>query len=55
MVPQLARGLSIAAAAERSAFRAGLMRFVREGIFQTIVRMVAGLVVGYSLLRFGLR
>lgn len=38
-----------------SAFRTGLLRFVKEGAFQTIVKIVAGLVVGYLLIRFGLR
>ncbi|HYW68775.1 MAG TPA: hypothetical protein VE960_04155 [bacterium] len=36
-------------------FRAGLLRFVKEGAFQTIVKIVAGLVVGYLLIKFGLR
>jgi hypothetical protein len=43
------------APAEESSFRAGLLRFVKEGAFQTIVKIVAGLVVGYLLIRFGLR
>jgi hypothetical protein len=30
------------------------MRFVREGVFQTVVKIIAGLVVGYLLIRFGL-
>jgi hypothetical protein len=55
LVPQVNREVLIAVEAGRSAFRAGLMRFVREGIFQTIVKVAAGLVVGYLLLRFGLR
>ena len=55
LLPQVRRGVLIAVVAGRSAFRAGLMRFVREGVFQTLVKVVAGLVVGYVLLRFGLR
>ena len=38
-----------------SSYRAGLLRFVKEGAFQTIVKIIAGLVVGYLLIRFGLR
>lgn len=38
-----------------SSFRAGLLRFMKEGAFQTIVKIVAGLVVGYLLIKFGLR
>ena len=55
LLPQLSREVMIAVEADRSRFRAGVMRFVREGIFQTIVKIAAGLVVGYLLLRFGLR
>ena len=55
LLPQVSREVLIAVVAGRSAFRAGLMRFVREGVFQAIVKVVAGLVVGYLLLRFGLR
>ena len=55
LVPQVNREVLIAVVAGRSAFRAGLMRFVREGIFQTVVKVIAGLAAGYLLLRFGLR
>lgn len=33
----------------------GLKRLAREGLFQTVVKIVAGLIVGYLLIRFGLR
>lgn len=55
MLPGINKEVMIAVTEERSAFRAGLMRFVREGLFQTTVKIVAGLVVGYLLIRFGLR
>jgi hypothetical protein len=55
ILPEISKEVLIAVTAERSAFRAGLMRFVREGIFQTIVKLVAGLIVGYLLIRFGMR
>jgi hypothetical protein len=55
ILPQVNKEVMIAVAAERSAFRAGLMRFVREGVFQTVVKLVAGLIVGYLLIRFGAR
>jgi hypothetical protein len=55
LLPEVNKELVIAAAAERSAFRAGLLRFVREGLFQTVVKIIAGLVAGYVLIRFGLR
>jgi hypothetical protein len=31
------------------------MKFVREGLVPTIIKVVAGLVVGYLLVRFGLQ
>ena len=55
LVPQVNREVLITVVAGRSAFRAGIMRFVREGVFQTVVKVIAGLVAGYLLLRFGLR
>ena len=55
ILPGINKEVMIAVTEERSAFRAGAMRFVREGFFQTIVKIVAGLVVGYLLIRFGLR
>jgi len=42
-------------ATDRGAFQNGVVRFLREGLFQTIVKVAAGLIVGYLLLRFGLR
>jgi hypothetical protein len=53
-MPGIQKEVAIALTEEKSAFRAGLLRFVKEGIFQTIVKVVAGLVVGYLLIRFGL-
>jgi hypothetical protein len=54
IVPGITKEIVIAMTEEKSAFRAGLLRFVREGIFQTVIKVVAGLVVGYLLIRFGL-
>jgi hypothetical protein len=55
LLPHVVGEVLIAVTADRSAFRAGFMRFVREGLFQTIVKVAAGLIVGYLLLRFGMR
>lgn len=55
ILPEVNREVLIAVTREKSSFRAAAMRFVREGAFQTIIKVVAGLVVGYLLLRFGLR
>jgi hypothetical protein len=55
ILPQINREVLIAVTEERSSLRAAAMRFVREGAFQTLIKIVAGLVVGYILVRFGLR
>jgi len=55
LLPQLTREITIAVTADKNAFRAGVMRFVREGLFQTFIKVLAGLIVGYLLLEFGLR
>jgi hypothetical protein len=55
LLPHVHKEVLIAVTEERSVFRARVMRFVREGIFQTVVKVVAGLIVGYLLIRFGLR
>lgn len=55
ILPEVNREVLIAVTQDRSSFRAAAMRFVREGAFQTVIKIVAGLVVGYLLLRFGLR
>ena len=54
LLPEIQKEVMIALTEEKSAFRAGLLRFVKEGVFQTIVKVVAGLVVGYLLIRFGI-
>lgn len=54
MLPVINKEVLIAVTEESSALKAGLMRFVREGLFQTVVKVIAGLVVGYLLLRLGL-
>jgi len=55
ILPEVNREVLIAVTREKSSLRAAAMRFVKEGAFQTIIKIVAGLVVGYLLLRFGLR
>jgi hypothetical protein len=54
LLPAIQKEVAIALTEEKSPFRAGLLRFVKEGVFQTIVKVVAGLVVGYLLIRFGI-
>lgn len=55
LLPEVNREVLITVTEDRSSLKAGVMRFVREGIFQTVVKVIAGLIVGYLLLRFGLR
>lgn len=54
LLPDITREVMITVTEERSQFRAGLMRFVREGLFQTIVKIIAGLIVGILLITLGL-
>jgi hypothetical protein len=54
LLPQVNREVLITVTEDRNSVMAGLMRFVREGIFHTIIKVVAGLIVGYLLLKFGL-
>lgn len=55
LLPEINKEVLIAVTEERSPFRASLMKFMREGLAQTIIKIVAGLVVGYLLVRFGLQ
>ncbi len=55
LLPQVNREVLITLTEDRSALRAALMPFVREGAFQTVVKIVAGLIVGLLLLKLGLR
>ncbi len=55
LLPQINRDVLITQVQEHSAFKAGLLRFFREGAFQTLVKIVAGLIVGILLFKFGLK
>lgn len=55
LLPQIHRDVLITQVHEKSAFKAGLLRFFREGSFQTLVKVVAGLIVGLLLYQFGLK
>jgi hypothetical protein len=55
VLPHVAKEVLIAVTAEKSSFRAGMMRMAREGLFQTLIKVIAGLIVGLLLVRFGLR
>jgi hypothetical protein len=55
LLPHIGKDVVITVAEDQNALRAGMMRFVREGVFQTIIKVIAGLIVGYLLLTFGLK
>ncbi len=55
LLPQINKDILITQVREKSAFKAGLMRFFREGAFQTLVKVVAGLIVGLLLYQVGLK
>ncbi len=55
IIPQVAREIRIAVTEDQHTVKAGLMRFMREGLFQTLIKVLAGLIVGYLLMRLGFR
>lgn len=55
ILPQINKEILISVTQDKHALKAGFMRFVREGLFQTIIKIFAGLIVGYLLIQFGLR
>jgi hypothetical protein len=55
LLPDVTREIMITVTEDQSQFRAGMMRFVREGIFQTIVKIIAGLIVGVLLIFLGMK
>jgi hypothetical protein len=54
ILPQINKEVLITVTEDTNTLRAGVMRFLREGVFQTIIKIIAGLVVGYLLFKFGL-
>ncbi len=54
LVPQIEKEVLISVTEDSNTLKAALMRFVREGFFQTIIKVVAGLIVGYILIKLGL-
>ena len=55
LLPQINRDVLITQVQDQSAFKAGLLRFFREGAFQTVVKVIAGLIVGILLFKIGLK
>ena len=55
LLPQINKDILITQLSEENVVKAGLLRFFREGAFQTIVKVVAGLIVGILLYQFGLK
>ncbi len=55
ILPRLNKDLLITFTEESNPFRASLLRFLREGLFHTIIKVIAGLIVGYLLVYIGLR
>ena len=54
IIPQINKEILISMTEDKNSLKAGFMRFVREGVFQTIIKIIAGLVVGYLLIQFGM-
>jgi hypothetical protein len=54
LVPQVTKEILITVTEDRSAVRGAFLRFVREGLVPTLIKVIAGLIVGFLLVRFGL-
>lgn len=55
IIPEINREIFITLIEEKRPLRAKAMRFIREGLWETLIKIIAGLVVGYLLIRFGLK
>jgi len=53
LLPRVAKEVLISIVQDQNSFKAAAMKFVREGLFQTIIKVIAGLVVGYVLIKVG--
>ena len=51
ILPQIYKEILISVTQDKHVLKAGFMRFVKEGVFQTIVKIIAGLIVGYLLIQ----
>jgi Na+(H+)/acetate symporter ActP len=55
ILPEVKKEVVITLTKEISPLKASLMRFIREGAMETLIKVVAGLIVGYLLIQFGLK
>ena len=55
LLPDITKEVMITVTEEHSYFRAVMMRFLQEGLFQTIIKIIAGLIVGILLIKFGIK
>jgi len=55
ILPRLNKDLLITFTEDKNPLKASLLRFLREGLFHAIVKVIAGLIVGYLLFYIGLR
>ena len=53
IIPQINKEIEIAVMRDRNVFRATVLRFFREGLFQTAVKVAAGLIVAFLLMQLG--
>lgn len=54
LLPQVNQEVLITVTEKSSPIKAAAMRFVREGLFQTVIKILAGLAVAYVLMALGL-
>lgn len=54
LIPHVTKEVLITVTQDRSAVRGAFLGFVREGLVPTLIKVIAGLIVGFLLVRFGL-
>lgn len=55
ILPEINKEILITLTRENSPVKASFMRFIREGATETLIKVIAGLIVGYLLIQFGLK
>jgi hypothetical protein len=55
LLPEVNREVFITLTETKNPLKAMFLKFVREGVWETLIKVVAGLIVGYLLIRLGLK
>ncbi len=55
IIPGINKEILITLTAEKKPLKASFMRFIREGAWETFIKVLAGLIVGILLIKLGLK